>query len=57
MLVLGLTGGIASGKSTVAAMLRDRGAALSDADKLGHRVLERGSDGWATVVATFGDSI
>ncbi|GIW08205.1 MAG: dephospho-CoA kinase [Dehalococcoidia bacterium] len=57
MLVLGLTGGIASGKSTVAAMLRKRGAALIDADKLGHRVLERGSDGWSAIIATFGEGI
>ncbi|MCS6801074.1 MAG: dephospho-CoA kinase [Chloroflexota bacterium] len=57
MLVVGLTGGIASGKSTVAAMLRERGAAIIDADALGHRVLERGSDSWATLVATFGEGI
>lgn len=57
MLVVGLTGGIASGKSTVAAMLRERGATIINADTLGHRVLERGSDGWATVVATFGEGI
>jgi dephospho-CoA kinase len=57
MLVLGLTGGIASGKSTVAALLRQRGAALIDADKLGHRVLERGSEGWAATVDAFGPDI
>jgi dephospho-CoA kinase len=57
MLVVGLTGGIASGKSTVAAMLRERGAAIINADTLGHRVLERDSDGWSRVVATFGEGI
>lgn len=57
MLVIGLTGGIASGKSTVASMMVRRGAVLIDADKLGHRVLEPGSEGWATIVATFGEQI
>ena len=57
MYVLGLTGGIASGKSTVASMLHQRGAAIIDADKLGHRVLEPGSAGWAAIVEAFGPEI
>ena len=40
MLVIGLTGGIASGKSAVAAALARRGAVVFDADRMGHRVLE-----------------
>jgi dephospho-CoA kinase len=55
--VIGLTGGIASGKSTVAEMLRQRGAAVIDADRLGHRVLEPGSEGWHEVVTAFGPEV
>ena len=42
MLRLGLTGGIASGKSAVAAMLRELGFAVLDADSLAHRLIEPG---------------
>ncbi|HLF93642.1 MAG TPA: dephospho-CoA kinase, partial [Planctomycetota bacterium] len=38
--MVGLAGGVGSGKSTVAAMLRRRGAGVLDADALGHRVLD-----------------
>jgi len=40
-LVLGLSGGVGSGKSTVAAMFRKWGATVVDADRIGHRVLDR----------------
>ena len=40
--VVGLTGGIASGKSTVATLLRERGAAIVDADLLAREVVARG---------------
>jgi phosphopantetheine adenylyltransferase/dephospho-CoA kinase len=54
---IGLTGGIASGKSTVTAALADLGAAVVDADKLGHRAYEPGAAAYNQVVAAFGDEI
>ena len=53
-LVIGLTGPIASGKSTVAAMLRERGAAVIDADQVYRSLLHPGSDVWQQIVARFG---
>jgi dephospho-CoA kinase len=53
----GLTGGIASGKSTVAKILRQLGAAIVDADALSRQVVEPGSDGWKEIVATFGKDV
>ena len=57
MIVIGLTGGIAAGKSTVARLLADRGAVVVDADKLGHRVYARGQPAFAKVVAAFGQDV
>ena len=57
MLRIGLTGGIASGKSTVAAMLRDRDCQLLDADVLTHELLEPGQDSYNDVVREFGSGI
>ena len=57
MKVIGLTGGIGSGKSTVAAFLAKLGAAVIDADRIGHEVLSRNSRAWQQVVATFGRQI
>jgi dephospho-CoA kinase len=57
MLRVGLTGGIASGKSTVAAMLRDRDFQVLDADVLAHELLELGQAAYHAVVREFGDGI
>lgn len=54
---IGLTGGIASGKSTVTAMLAELGATIIDADRLGHRAYEPGSETFDQVVAALGDEI
>ena len=56
-IVIGLTGGIGSGKSLVAGLLRERGAAVIEADTAAHEVYRRGSAGWHAVVAAFGDEI
>ena len=56
--VVGLTGGIAAGKSTVSERLRARGAHIIDADRVGHRVLMReGGEAHEAVVAAFGAEI
>ena len=57
MIVIGLTGGIASGKSTAALHLESRGARLIDADRLGHRAYEPGMPANAAIVAEFGDDV
>ncbi|HET8924153.1 MAG TPA: dephospho-CoA kinase [Candidatus Acidoferrum sp.] len=57
MLRLGLTGGIASGKSAVAAMLREMGFAVLDADSLAHRLIEPGQPAYPEVLNEFGHSI
>ena len=57
MFVIGLTGGIASGKSTAARYLAEKGAQVIDADKLGHRVYEAGRPAFDQVVAAFGDDV
>ena len=57
MIVIGLTGGIASGKSTVSQMLSELGATVIDADKVGHEAFRPHSDAWRDVVATFGSGI
>jgi dephospho-CoA kinase len=53
-LVIGLTGPIAAGKSTVAAMLGERGAAVIDADQIYWSLLNPGSDVWQQIIARFG---
>ena len=55
--LIGLTGGIASGKSTVLQHLRQSGYSVIDADKLGHKVLEQGNPGYKKVVKYFGNEI
>jgi dephospho-CoA kinase len=57
MLRLGLTGGIASGKTAVAAMLREMGFAVLDADSLAHKLIEPGEAAYDQVVAEFGPAI
>jgi dephospho-CoA kinase len=57
MLRVGLTGGIASGKSTVANELARRGAVIIDADELAREVVEPGTPGFAAVVRRFGEGV
>ena len=57
MLRLGLTGGIASGKSAVAAMLRELGFSVLDADSLAHKLIEPGQPAFDEVLREFGPSI
>ena len=54
MKVIGLTGGVGSGKSTVAEMLRELGATVVDADEAAHEVYAPGTPGFDAVVAEFG---
>lgn len=54
---VGLTGGVASGKSTVSARLAELGAVVVDADLLARQVVSPGSEGLAAVVAEFGDDV
>jgi dephospho-CoA kinase len=55
--VVGLTGGIGSGKSTVAALLAELGAHVIDADKIGHEVYRPGTEGFRAVVDAFGAGV
>ena len=57
MRVLGLTGGIASGKSTAANRLKELGAIVLDADRYGHRAYDKDSEGFHAVVNEFGHDI
>ncbi len=57
MYVIGLTGGIGSGKSTVALMLERKGAALLSADAVGHEVYLPGQPAWREVIDAFGRQI
>lgn len=57
MKLVGLTGGIATGKSTVAALLRELGAEIIDADQLAREIVEPGKEAWREIVAAFGQEI
>ncbi len=57
MLTVGLTGGLASGKSFVGRTLRDFGCLLVQADELGHQVIETGGEAYDAVIAAFGREI
>jgi dephospho-CoA kinase len=57
MLRLGLTGGIASGKSTVSAILRKLGFTVFDADSIAHQVTEPGNAAHREIIEEFGDSV
>ena len=56
-LIVGLTGGIVGGKSTVASMFRDLGAKIIDADKLGHGVILPYRPAWEKITRLFGKGI
>jgi dephospho-CoA kinase len=56
-IVIGLTGGIASGKSVVSGMLAEHGALIIDADKVGHEAYRRGSGCYDAVVEAFGADV
>jgi dephospho-CoA kinase len=55
--VIGLTGGIGSGKSTVSRFLAELGAVIIDADKIGHEIYRPDTDTWRQLVKTFGSGI
>jgi dephospho-CoA kinase len=57
VLKLGLTGGIASGKSSVAAILRELGFTVLDADALGHQLIEPGQPAFREILQEFGQQI
>jgi dephospho-CoA kinase len=57
MITVGLTGGIASGKSEVGRMLAAKGAQVVDADRVAHGVYAPGSEGYARVVEAFGPEL
>jgi len=56
-LIVGLTGGIVSGKSTVAKMFKDLGAKIIDADKLGHKIILPNEPAWEKIVKLFGKEL
>jgi len=57
MKVIGITGGIGSGKSTVSQFLADLGAVIIDADKVGHEAFKPDTEVWREVVAAFGRQV
>lgn len=57
MVVIGLTGGIAAGKSTIAQELARLGAVVIDADKVGHEAYAPGTEGWRLVREAFGERV
>lgn len=57
MVVIGVTGGIGTGKSTVARMFQRFGAVVVDADQLAHQVMEPKRLAWRQIVKTFGEAI
>lgn len=57
MLLVGLTGGVATGKTTIARMFRRCGSVLIDADELARKVVRPGSPAWREIIRTFGKSI
>lgn len=57
MRVIGLTGGIASGKSTVSKMLREKGAYIIDADEIAKEIVKPGKPAWEDIVRHFGKEI
>ncbi len=57
MLIVALTGGIGAGKSTVGSIFAGLGAVVVDSDQIAREIVERGSEGFNSVVAEFGDGI
>lgn len=57
MILIGLTGGLATGKSTVAQMFKQCGAIVIDADELARQVVQPGTPAWREIVRTFGKGI
>lgn len=57
MITIGLTGGIATGKSTVSNILRQHGARIIDADQIAREVVEPGQPAWEKIVSYFGQDI
>jgi dephospho-CoA kinase len=57
LVIVGLTGGVGSGKSTVARRLAEHGAVVIDADAIAREVVEPGTPGFVAVVERFGDSV
>jgi dephospho-CoA kinase len=57
MFIVGLTGGIASGKSLVARVFKDLGATVIDADRIVHELLEPDQDAWSEIVRHFGQDV
>jgi dephospho-CoA kinase len=55
--VIGLTGGIASGKSLVSEQLAERGAVVINADLVGHEAYRRGADAYQPLIVAFGDGV
>lgn len=57
MFIIGLTGGIGTGKTQVAKLLEELGAAVVNADLLGHEIYKPQTEGWREVVAAFGERV
>ncbi len=57
MFVIGLTGGIGTGKSTVSGLLKELGAEVIEADKVAHAAYEPDTPGWQKVVEAFGEGV
>jgi len=56
-LIVGLTGGIASGKSTVSLLLKNKGAVIIDADEISRNILIPGKPAWTKVIEHFGEKV
>lgn len=56
-MIIGLTGGIATGKSTAADYLKKKGAKIIDADQISHKITQKGEKGWELIINKFGEDI
>jgi dephospho-CoA kinase len=56
-MIIGLTGGIATGKSTAADYLEKKGAEIIDADQISHKITQKKKKGWQLIVEEFGENI